>query len=124
MYKTKIMVVENEGIVAHDIARQLTDMGYNVVAIAYSGGGLSIKDHRRFAALQCKSCPGSNEKAGYLESLPIIRTIANSQKIHVLSRTKLPLQPFNNQLPSIRVSLILTPFAQSAVSSFKRTDAP
>ena len=37
MDKTKIMVVEDEGIVAHNIARQLTDMGYNVVAITYSG---------------------------------------------------------------------------------------
>jgi putative two-component system response regulator len=37
MDKTNIMVVEDEGIVAHDIARQLTDMGYNVVASAYSG---------------------------------------------------------------------------------------
>jgi putative two-component system response regulator len=37
MDKIKIMVVEDEGIVAHDIARQLTDMGYHVVAIAYSG---------------------------------------------------------------------------------------
>ena len=37
MDKTKIMVVEDEGIVAHDIARQLTDMGYDVVAIVYSG---------------------------------------------------------------------------------------
>jgi len=37
MDKTKIMVVEDEGIVAHDIARQMTDMGYDVVAIAYSG---------------------------------------------------------------------------------------
>jgi putative two-component system response regulator len=37
MDKTKIIVVEDEGIIAHDIARQLTDMGYDVVAIAYSG---------------------------------------------------------------------------------------
>lgn len=37
MDKTKIMVVEDEGIVAQNIARQLTDMGYDVVAIAYSG---------------------------------------------------------------------------------------
>lgn len=37
MDKTNIMIVEDEGIVAHDIARQLTDMGYNVVAIAYTG---------------------------------------------------------------------------------------
>jgi putative two-component system response regulator len=37
MDKTRIMVVEDEGIVAHNIARQLTDMGYDVVAIAYSG---------------------------------------------------------------------------------------
>ena len=37
MDKAKIMVVEDEGIVAHDIAGQLTDMGYDVVAIVYSG---------------------------------------------------------------------------------------
>jgi putative two-component system response regulator len=37
MDKTKIMVVEDEAIVAHNIARQLKDMGYDVVAIAYSG---------------------------------------------------------------------------------------
>jgi putative two-component system response regulator len=37
MDKTKIMVVEDEGIIAHDIARQLKDIGYDVVAIAFSG---------------------------------------------------------------------------------------
>lgn len=37
MDKTKIMVVEDEAIIANDIARQLKDMGYDVVAIAYSG---------------------------------------------------------------------------------------
>ena len=37
MDKTRIMVVEDEGIIAHDVARQLTDMGYDVVAIVYSG---------------------------------------------------------------------------------------
>jgi putative two-component system response regulator len=37
MDKTKIMIVEDEGIVANDIARQLTDMGYDVVATVYSG---------------------------------------------------------------------------------------
>jgi putative two-component system response regulator len=35
--KKKIMVVEDERIVARDIARQLTDLGYDVVATAYSG---------------------------------------------------------------------------------------
>lgn len=37
MDKTKIMIVEDEGIVAADIARQLRDLGYDVVATAYSG---------------------------------------------------------------------------------------
>ncbi|MDP2855150.1 MAG: PAS domain S-box protein [Smithellaceae bacterium] len=37
MDKTRIMVVEDEGVVAHDIARQLTDMGYDVVSISYAG---------------------------------------------------------------------------------------
>ncbi|MDP2855147.1 MAG: response regulator [Smithellaceae bacterium] len=37
MDKTKIMVVEDEAIIANDIARQLKDMGYDVAAIAYSG---------------------------------------------------------------------------------------
>ena len=37
MEKKKIMVVENERIVAHNLARQLTDLGYDVVATAYSG---------------------------------------------------------------------------------------
>jgi len=37
MEKKKIMVVEDERIVAQDIARQLTDLGYDVVATAYSG---------------------------------------------------------------------------------------
>lgn len=37
MDKTRIMVVEDEAIVAHDIARKLRDMGYDVVAIEYSG---------------------------------------------------------------------------------------
>ncbi len=37
MDQTNIMVVEDEGIIADDIARQLADIGYNVVAIAYSG---------------------------------------------------------------------------------------
>lgn len=37
MEKKKIMVVEDERIVARDIARQLTDLGYDVVAMAYSG---------------------------------------------------------------------------------------
>lgn len=37
MEKNKIMIVEDERIVARDIARQLTDMGYDVVATAYSG---------------------------------------------------------------------------------------
>jgi CheY-like chemotaxis protein len=37
MEKKKIMVVEDERIVAHDLARQLTDLGYDVVATAYSG---------------------------------------------------------------------------------------
>ncbi|MFH1025764.1 MAG: response regulator, partial [Nitrospirota bacterium] len=37
MDKPKIIVVEDERIVAHDIARQLKDMGYDVVAIVYSG---------------------------------------------------------------------------------------
>jgi response regulator RpfG family c-di-GMP phosphodiesterase len=37
MDKSKIMVVEDERIVARDLARQLTDLGYNVVATAYSG---------------------------------------------------------------------------------------
>jgi len=37
MEKKKIMVVEDERIVARDIAGQLTDLGYDVVATAYSG---------------------------------------------------------------------------------------
>lgn len=37
MDKTKVMAVEDERIVARDLARQLTDLGYDVVATAYSG---------------------------------------------------------------------------------------
>jgi len=37
MGKKKIMVVEDERIVAQDLARQLTDLGYDVTATAYSG---------------------------------------------------------------------------------------
>jgi putative two-component system response regulator len=37
MDKNKIMIVEDERIVARDLARQLTDLGYDVVATAYSG---------------------------------------------------------------------------------------
>jgi CheY-like chemotaxis protein len=37
MDKAKIMVVEDERIVARDLARQLGDLGYDVVATAYSG---------------------------------------------------------------------------------------
>jgi putative two-component system response regulator len=37
MDKTKIMVVEDERIVARDLSRQLTDLGYDVVATVYSG---------------------------------------------------------------------------------------
>jgi putative two-component system response regulator len=37
MDKTKIMIVEDEAIVAEDLARQLTNLGYDVVATAYSG---------------------------------------------------------------------------------------
>ena len=37
MEKKKIMVVEDERIVARDLARQLGDLGYDVVATAYSG---------------------------------------------------------------------------------------
>ena len=37
MEKKKIIVVEDERIVARDLARQLTDLGYDVVSIAYSG---------------------------------------------------------------------------------------
>lgn len=37
MEKKKIMVVEDERIVAHNLARQLTDLGYDVVATVYSG---------------------------------------------------------------------------------------
>ena len=37
MDKIKVMVVEDERIVARDLARQLTDLGYDVVATAYSG---------------------------------------------------------------------------------------
>lgn len=37
MDKKRIMIVEDEGIVATDLARQLTALDYNVVATAYSG---------------------------------------------------------------------------------------
>jgi putative two-component system response regulator len=37
MIKKKIMIVEDEGLVATDLDRKLTAMGYDVVAIAYSG---------------------------------------------------------------------------------------
>ncbi len=37
MKKNTIIVVEDERIVAHDLVRQLTDLGYEVVATAYSG---------------------------------------------------------------------------------------
>ena len=37
MDKTKIMVVEDERIVARNLARQLKDLGYDVVATVYSG---------------------------------------------------------------------------------------
>jgi CheY-like chemotaxis protein len=37
MDKTKIMIVEDEAIVAEDLSRQLTNLGYDVVATAYSG---------------------------------------------------------------------------------------
>lgn len=39
MDKVRIMVVEDEAIVAHDMAGQLTDIGYDVVGIAHSGEG-------------------------------------------------------------------------------------
>jgi len=38
MLASKIMIVEDEGIVAMDIRRQLTDFGYEVVGTAFSGG--------------------------------------------------------------------------------------
>jgi putative two-component system response regulator len=37
MDKKRIMIVEDEGIVVTDLDRQLTALGYDVVAIAYSG---------------------------------------------------------------------------------------
>ncbi|MDO9529094.1 MAG: response regulator [Syntrophales bacterium] len=37
MEKKRIMVVEDERIIAHHLAMQLTDLGYDVVATAYSG---------------------------------------------------------------------------------------
>jgi len=37
MNKKKIMIVKDEAIVAKDLSRQLTDLGYDVVATAYSG---------------------------------------------------------------------------------------
>ena len=37
MEKRKIMIVEDERIIARDLTRQLTDLGYDVVAAAYSG---------------------------------------------------------------------------------------
>jgi len=37
MDKTKIMIVEDEAIVAEDLSRQLTNLGYDVVATVYSG---------------------------------------------------------------------------------------
>ncbi len=37
MEKKKIMIVEDDRIIARDLARQLTDLGYDVVATAYSG---------------------------------------------------------------------------------------
>lgn len=43
MDKSRIMVVEDEGIVAHDIARQLMDSGYDVIAIVYSGETAVVK---------------------------------------------------------------------------------
>ncbi|MCQ8104136.1 PAS domain S-box protein [Methylomonas sp. SURF-2] len=38
MLSNKIMIVEDEGIIAMDIRKQLTDFGYEVVATAFSGG--------------------------------------------------------------------------------------
>lgn len=37
MDKTRIMVVEDEWIIAHNIAGKLTDMGYDEVATAHLG---------------------------------------------------------------------------------------
>ncbi|MBN1664661.1 MAG: response regulator [Deltaproteobacteria bacterium] len=37
MEKKRIMVVEDEAIIARDLARQLTDLGYHVVSTVYSG---------------------------------------------------------------------------------------
>jgi putative two-component system response regulator len=37
MIKKKIMIVEDEAIVAEDLSRQLTNLGYDVLATAYSG---------------------------------------------------------------------------------------
>ena len=37
MGKKRIMIVEDERIIAHHLGMQLTDLGYDVVAKAYSG---------------------------------------------------------------------------------------
>ncbi|AEG02775.1 GGDEF domain-containing response regulator [Methylomonas methanica] len=38
MLASRILIVEDEGIIAMDLRRQLTDFGYEVVATAFSGG--------------------------------------------------------------------------------------
>ena len=120
MDQTNIMVVEDEGIIADDIARQLTDMGYNVVAIAYSGEEAIEKARQLHPDLVLMGIVLAGkidgikaaEKIKAIEDIPIVYLTAYSDK-KTLGRAKLTgpsgyvLKPVEKKQLNVTIELAL-----------------
>ena len=134
MDQTNIMVVEDEGIIADDIARQLTDMGYNVVAIAYSGEEAIEKARQLHPDLVLMDIVLAGkidgikaaEKIKAIEDIPIVYLTAYADK-KTLGRAKLTgpsgyvLKPVDKRQLNVAIELAL--HRHNAESSLKKNHA-
>jgi response regulator RpfG family c-di-GMP phosphodiesterase len=134
MDQANIMVVEDEGIIADDIARQLTDMGYNVIATAYSGEEAvkKARELRPDLVLMDIVLAGkidgikAAEKIKATADIPVVYLTAYADK-KTLSRAKLTgpsgyvLKPIEKRQLQVAIELAL--HRHNADSSLKKNHA-
>jgi len=120
MIKKKIMIVEDEGLIAADLDQQLTAMGYDVFAIAYSGEEAVEKARESYPDLILMDIVLAGkmdgiqaaEKIEKIADIPIVYLTAYSDE-KTLGRAKISghsgyvLKPVNKQQLLVTIEMAL-----------------